>query len=312
MIDLLANEDQQALVDSFQDLLRDESPIGSGSPADLWEHLVPLGWLGLSRSEADGGAGLGPVEIMLIMREAGRFLVTPSLLATIAAINILDAHGDRELASGLAAGTERAALALLRGDGSAYLVDAEEASIALLVGENSVAIHRITGDRTPLVSVDQRVSLAAASLSEPLTASGDVLTVRLMISAQLVGAAQAVRDMAVQYAGVREQFGQPIGGFQAIKHACADLAIRAEAADAQASYAALALAGNLPEAAAEVAAAMRIAVQAATHNAEANIQIHGAMGSTDECYAHLFLKRTNLLALIDGRSNWQMEALLAA
>ncbi|HEY6870222.1 MAG TPA: acyl-CoA dehydrogenase [Novosphingobium sp.] len=312
MIDLIPDEEQQALLDSFRDLLAAESPVTSGALADVWDEIVPLGWLGLLRPETLGGAGLGPVELVLLMRESGRFLATPTMLATIAAIALLDVDGQSDAAGALADGVDRAALAFPRVAGEVYLVDAERAEFALLVADGAASVHRIAGERKSLVSVDERVTLTAASLSAPLTGRSDALSVRLMVAAQLVGVAEAVRDMAIEQAKLRQQFGQAIGSFQAIKHACADLAIRAESAGAQTAYAALAVANRLAGAETEVAAAVRIAQRAALANAEASIQIHGAMGTTDECQAHLFLKRANMLSLLDGRANWQMEALLGA
>lgn len=312
LIDLIPDEDQQALLDSFQDLLATESPVGPGKAPDLWAQIVPLGWLGLARPEAAGGAGLGAVELMLLMRECGRYLASPALMATLAAIDLLDNAGQAYLAARLAEGHERVAFALERDDRSVYLVEGNDADLALRVDDGGLALHRIADGRTPLVSIDERTTLHAAVLSDMLMTCEKSASFRLMLAAQFAGVAEAVRDVAVEQAKLREQFGQPIGAFQAIKHQCADLAVRAEAAGTQASYAALVLANDLAEAPVELAAALRIARQAAVANAQDNIQIHGAMGTTDECHAHLYLKRANLLSMLDGALSWQAEALLAA
>ncbi len=311
MIDLIPDEDQQALLDSFQDLLAAESPVGSGKAPDLWAQIVPLGWLGLARPEAVGGAGLGAVELMLLLRECGRYLASPALMATLVAIDLLDEAGQGDLAARLADGHDRVAFALERDDRSVYLVDGDGADLALRVDDGGLALHRIADGRTPLVSIHERTTLHAAELSDLLATSEKSASFRLMLAAQFAGVAEAVRDVAVEQAKLRQQFGQPIGAFQAIKHQCADLAVRAEAAGAQTSYAALMMANDPAKATVELAAAVRIARQAAVSSAQDNIQIHGAMGTTDECHAHLYLKRANLLSMLDGASSWQAEALLA-
>jgi alkylation response protein AidB-like acyl-CoA dehydrogenase len=100
----------------------------------------------------------------------------------------------------------------------------------------------------------------------------------------------------VQYAKDREQFGKPIGAFQAIKHRCADMAVRAEGAFAQAGYAALAVRDGLVGADVEAAIAKYHADEAARLNAEAAVHIHGAMGTTNEATPHRFVHRAHLLA----------------
>ncbi|MGJ3627928.1 acyl-CoA dehydrogenase family protein [Sphingomonas sp. MMS24-JH45] len=123
----------------------------------------------------------------------------------------------------------------------------------------------------------------------------DGTTISLLLSAYLTGVAQASTAMAVAYAGTREQFGQPIGAFQAVKHICADMATRAAAAEAQTFFAAATF-GRGADDGAEVAAARLLAADAALANAKANIQVHGGMGFTAECDAHLLLKRAHLVA----------------
>lgn len=310
MIDLIPSEDQQVLLDSFTSFLREEAPVSITSGPDLMERIAALGWLGLSRPERVGGAGLGAAEEMLLLRECGRFLVTPSLMATLLAIRVADGAEHADLAEELANGTRRAALALTRDTQTLYVLDDAQADLLVVIGEDSVTLHPKQGPRTALSSSDDRLSLAWVPASGPLARASAGAHARLMLAAQLTGIAEAIRDMAVEYAKVRKQFDQPIGSFQAIKHTCANLAIRAEAALAQTSYAALCVADASAEAEVEVAAAVRVAADAAIAGAEANIQLHGAMGFTQECHAHLYLKRAHVLALFDGRTSWQTQALL--
>jgi alkylation response protein AidB-like acyl-CoA dehydrogenase len=106
--------------------------------------------------------------------------------------------------------------------------------------------------------------------------------------------------MAVAYAGVREQFGRPIGTFQAIKHHCANMVVAARCARDQTNFAAVAFDDERPDAALQVECALLVAGSAALDNAGKNIQIHGGMGFSDEADPHLFLKRAQLLLALAG------------
>jgi alkylation response protein AidB-like acyl-CoA dehydrogenase len=136
------------------------------------------------------------------------------------------------------------------------------------------------------------------------------LRAEVLVAAMLTGLAEGSRDMAVSYAQVREQFGKTIGSFQAIKHRCADMAVRCEVAMCQTVWSAVKTRDGAADAVREVAAARLLAQQAAEDNGAANIQIHGAMGFTDEAGAHHFLKRALLLRQL-GDSGAQRQALLA-
>jgi len=122
----------------------------------------------------------------------------------------------------------------------------------------------------------------------------------LLICSQLGGIAEAARDGAVAYAKTRQQFGQPIGAFQAVKHECADMAVRCEIVYAQTFFAGLIEGGGLIESEFQSAVAGRLAYDAAMKNARANIQIHGGVGFTAECDAHHYLKRVHLLGQLGG------------
>ena len=124
------------------------------------------------------------------------------------------------------------------------------------------------------------------------------LHLQLLTAAYAVGCADAARDMAADYAKLRQQFDRPIGWFQALKHICSDMAVRAAVARSQLYYAACALDAGDADAAFHIAAAKRLADQAALDNGRANIQVHGGIGMTDEAAPHLCLKRAHLLQFI--------------
>src|SRR5262249_32865507 len=95
-------------------------------------------------------------------------------------------------------------------------------------------------------------------------------------------------------------FGQPVGGFQAVKHRCADMAVRSEAALTQVHYAALSLRDGTADAAFQVEAAAVVAAKGALDNAEINVQNHGGIGFTWEHTAHRYVTRARVLTAIGG------------
>jgi alkylation response protein AidB-like acyl-CoA dehydrogenase len=155
-------------------------------------------------------------------------------------------------------------------------------------------------------SIDERNWLTslreAVGLGEPLARFGasQLLRLRLIDAAALAGIAQAALDMGVAYAGIRSQFGRPIGSFQAIKHHCANMALAARCARDQTGFAAVAVDERRPDAALQVECALFVAGSAALDNAGKNIQIHGGMGFSDEADPHLFLKRAQLQIAVAG------------
>ncbi|GAA4819005.1 acyl-CoA dehydrogenase family protein [Sphingosinicella ginsenosidimutans] len=311
MIDLLPNGEEQALAENFAQVLAAEAPLArlhQGTDADhaLIRQLAGLGWAGLGVPVDRGGLGCGAVEEILLMREAGRQLVGPRLAATM-----LAAHLAQE-PTPFIDGSRGASLAIPAGDGSWYRFDHRPGDACIAAGEG-LALVEEGAFANPVASraIDDSVILERGTLNAP---AGDDFASRrfaLWVAAILVGTAEAARDMAVAYAKVREQFGQPIGAFQAIKHRCADMALRCEAAWAQTSFAALALGGQRSDAAFQVSAARLIAGDAALQNSRGNVQVHGGIGFTEECDAQLFVRRTQLWLHIAGSSRAHQRILLA-
>jgi alkylation response protein AidB-like acyl-CoA dehydrogenase len=133
----------------------------------------------------------------------------------------------------------------------------------------------------------------------------------VLAAAEALGVAERAAEMSVDYAKVRQQFGKPIGTFQAIKHRCADMAVRAEVARSSVTYAAVALAEGADGVARHVAMAKVLATGAAIGNATDNIQNHGGMGYTWESDAHLYLKRARLLEHCFGTRAAHLDTLAA-
>jgi alkylation response protein AidB-like acyl-CoA dehydrogenase len=133
----------------------------------------------------------------------------------------------------------------------------------------------------------------------------------VLVAAEAVGVAERALEMSVAHAKVRQQFGRPIGSFQAVKHRCADMAVRAEVARSVTTFAAAALAAGEADAPHHAHVAKALAVDAALANAADNVQNHGGMGYTWEGDAHLYLKRAWVLEHTFGTRAAHLGALAA-
>jgi len=319
-MNFLLSEEQTQIVDSLRDLLTDQMPVSrfrppapqiGNSDQAFWPQLGELGFLGIALREEEGGIGLTAAEQMLAYREFGRHLLSPAIFGLTLGAR-LAARQSSDLRNEILRGRLPIALGNPRGPGELgevchgqfHLFDAKHAEWVLICNEGGAALLRRAdfSDFTDVLATDHVLSLERASLSGArpvcwLAASTEHLYPRaqLLVSAYAVGMAEATRDMAVEYAKVRQQFGKPIGSFQAIKHLCADMAIRAEAASCQVIFAALVQSEARSGADFHSTAARLVAVDAALHNAAQNIQVHGAIGFTAEADAHLFIKRAHVL-----------------
>ncbi len=262
----------------------------------VWASLEEIGIFGITRPESHGGSGLGAIEEALIAMTLGRCLAAPAVLATMGA-----AHAGAAASAELAG--RRIASAYRRAD---RMVAVENAGCEfVLVREAGLAAVYATGSQTSR-PVDRQLWLASlreyASLGEPVVKfdAAALLRLRLIDAAALAGIARAALDMGVAYAGIREQFGRPIGSFQAVKHHCANMAIAANCARDQTAFAAVAVDDDRADAIMQVESALLVAGKAALENAAKNIQIHGGIGFSDEADPHLLLKRAQLLIAISG------------
>ena len=242
----------------------------------FWRALGDLGVFSLRLAEAEGGAGLGLPEAVLVFEEVGSALVPGPLVAT-------------HLAAGVVPGAATGETVVAAADGS--LVEwLDEADVVLPGAEGAVALRSVD-PLTPLHRV-------------PAPARTDPVAV-LLTAAEQLGTGARVCGLAVQHARTREQFGQPIGAFQAVKHLCAQSLVRVEVARA-AVYAAAVTADPV-----DIAAARLLADEAAVRGARDCLQVHGGMGFTWESEVHLHLKRAWVRARRGGGST-ESEELLAA
>jgi len=200
------------------------------------------------------------------------------------------------------------------------------ARLAGTSGEDGVSLFTVAGDapgltRTALSTMDQTrkqarlefAAVAARPLGEPGTAwpalSRTLDQAAAALANELVGTAQRVLDMAVEYAKVRVQFGRPIGSFQAIKHKCADMLLEVESGKSAAYYAAWAAAEDEDDLPVAASLAKAYCSDAAFHAAAENIQIHGGIGFTWEHDAHLYFKRSKSSELLLGDATYHRELL---
>ena len=255
----------------------------------VWEQLANLGVTALAVPEKFDGIDADPVDLVVALERLGRWCVPGPVAESIAVAPILLADDDRS--GGLASGELMATVALPPHVPRA--VDADTAGLVLLATGNGAAEAEPAAQHQ---SVDPSRRLYEVSATgEPWQA--DVNRAyefgALATAAQLVGAAEALRDAAVDYAKQRSQFGRAIGSYQAIKHKLADVHIAIELARPLVYGAAVTLASR------DVSAAKAAASEAALLAARAALQTHGAIGFTQEHDLSLWLLRVQAL-----RSAW--------
>lgn len=260
------------------EVLRRLDAEGGRDPA-IWQSLVEMGLTGLIVPEAQGGLGLGLIEAALIAVELGRADVSEPIVDTALVAPRLIA--DEAQLAAIAAGELKIALAH---QANPWVADADQAGLVL----GGAA----TGERLDSADPLRRLFLAgeAGADARMLDLSA------LMAAAQLVGASERMLDLATDYAKTREQFGQAIGGFQAIKHHLASVAVALEFARPVLWRAAYALEQGHARAPVQISHAKLAATDAAIQAAETAIQVHGAMGYTYEVDLHYWMKRAWALA----------------
>ncbi len=298
----LPSGDQVALARSIGESLKAILPLArlqesTEESAQTWSALRDLGVLAIATPVGLGGSGLGAAEESLIAIELGRRVVAPSVLATMGAAH-LRPDGVRSAPEG----EGRVAAGYCRGDRVVFVDDV--AANRLLLRDESGA-RLFAAPRSSRLIDDRLWSLRlreAVGLDEPLATAdpGQALRLRLLDAAALAGLAQSALEMAVEYAGVREQFGRPIGSFQAVKHQCADMALAARSACDQVAFAAVAVDDGRDDAALQVESAFFVAGSASIDNCARNIQVHGGIGFSDEAAPHRLLKRARVFVQIAG------------
>ncbi|MEU9373990.1 acyl-CoA dehydrogenase family protein [Streptomyces sp. NPDC048255] len=290
---LLAASDVPAAVRAWAD--------GDHAPGRaLWSRLADTGLSALAAPEPYDGAGLLPLELSLGLVELGRAGVPGPVVESAAACVLLSELGDDALAKrflpGLVAGGAAATLTLP--DGSPYALDADATAHCFTVsGAGELRLAGGPGRAHGSTDPARRLFLPRAAGGE-LLARGPRVTAaartaarwaRLLTAAQCLGVGEALLARTVEYAKQRTQFGTPIGGFQAVKHRLADTLLGLEFARPLVRAAALSLAPG------DVAAAKLSAGEACYGAAMTALQLHGAVGYTEELDLSLWLRKARPL-----------------
>jgi len=258
----------------------------------LWRALADAGVFALAVPEEHGGAGVRPVELVAALIEVGRHGVPGPVVETLAAAQVL---GDPKALAGIADGSLAATLALP--PLVPYALDADAADLVLTVhgdalhrAEPAGGPHRSLDPARRLFSCSPAGEIASAESSPSATAAEFAA---LACAAQALGAGRRLLDATVAHVRTREQFGCPIGEFQAVQHRLADTLIELEFAGSLVYGAAVAHSG--PDSARDASAAKAAASEAAYRAARTALQLHGAIGYTDEFDLSLWIRKARAL-----------------
>ena len=318
------SEQQLAFRDTVRDLLAKECPREhvramwsdeTGRSPGLWRALADVGVVGLTVPVAHGGLGLDEVDLVLLLEETGRAaLAAPIVETTAVAVPLLVELGATGWLDRVAAG---AAIVTVGLEPAPFVADAHVADLLLLQrGDELHAVDAAHVGLEPRPTLDRsrrlfRVSweprpdtcLASGDAARPvLAAAFDRAT--QATAAQLLGVAAQLVDLTAAYAREREQFGQPIGAFQAVKHHLANALLALELARPVVYRAAFSVATVSPTRARDVSMAKAYASDAATLAARVALQVHGAIGYTWEHDLHIWMKRAWALAAAWGDAGW--------
>jgi alkylation response protein AidB-like acyl-CoA dehydrogenase len=325
------DDDQQAIQRTAKEFLASRYPPEEvrrlaldderGFTDDQWRAIAELGWPALVVAEDDGGLGLGVVELAVLQEQLGYALAPTPLLSTVAAALAIAAAGDdgqrAEWLPGLAEGERRGTVAPLPPTGGMEFDDhaitatleavADASGADLLVvptGHESLAVVDLDGDGVRVEAaegLDPTRRLSTITLerapSTPLGAPDGAALARardviaVAVAAESVGVAQRAMEMAVEHARDRQQFGRPIGVFQAVSHPCAQMLLEVEGARSAVLYAAWALDDAPDEAPLAAAMAKAYASDAGWRVPAAALQVLGGIGFTWEHDLHFWLKR---------------------
>ncbi len=347
------NENQEFLRDSARKFFAGECPIAevrrlmetdAAFDSNLWAKLTEQGYTGIIFPEEFGGVGLGIVELILLMEEAGRALLPGPFFSTVVmAGSLLDSLATREqkkkYLAPICRGEARATVAFFEADGSwdpvdvrlaaangevsgekLFVPDAAIANWIIVVAQNGVFLvdAKIPGVSVkPMLGMDLTRKLYSVRFDnvpgEKLGETGALARPRgiatVALAAEMVGGMQRTLDLTVEYAKARKQFGKPIGMFQAVQHQCADMYLETESARSAVYYAAWALQHRAPDAAAAVSIAKLYASDASRTVGNRGIQVHGGMGFTWENDLHLFYRRAKASETAFGDATFHRERL---
>ena len=324
-MDFLLSDEQLALRDMARDVFARLYPparlreLWDGKPrgAEAWRGLAEQGLAGIAVDETHGGSGGDAVDLMVVLEEAGRACVPEPLLDTAAVAAAVLRVAGGELAQrwlpAIAAGDAVVAVQLAD---QPYVADADIADLLLVEVDDDVhAVEQAAITATPVASEDRTRRLFSVAARDGRRA-GPAAVARLHgawgTAALLNGVAGALLGQTLGYVKVRQQFGVPVGSFQAVKHKLASVYATLESSRAATRYAAYAIANNLPDAATAAGVAKLHAVDAERLANDEALQCHAGIGFTWEHDLHFWLKRGRALEHVYGSAREHRAAVAAA
>jgi len=331
------SDDQLLFRDTVRDFLEKECPpeavraawSDAASPqSELWRGLAEMGVIGGMLAESHGGLGMHELDLVLLLEETGRAAMPgPVVESAVVGGPLLQAVGaDHEdvqrILPRLADGEATVAVAFGNGNGNGresgvgragLVLDADVAACAVFARDGRIVMvprDRLTLERQPSVDGARRLfAVDHERADEVELASGEAARLALATAvdrgalgtaAQLLGLADQLLVTTVEYVKAREQFGVPIGSFQAIKHHLADALLALEFARPVVYRAAYSMAGHADTASRDASMAKCYASDAAALVARKALQCHGAIGYTVEYDLHLWMKRVWALSAAWG------------
>jgi alkylation response protein AidB-like acyl-CoA dehydrogenase len=269
-VDFSLTPEQQELKDEARRWLEARYPAEQWNKAD-WIELAELGWLGVSVPEEQGGVGLSFVEEALLFEETARVLYPGPYFATVA----LALPGiPPDLVESTVAGEKRWSAVV---DG--VVVDPDKVD-SLLTSAPEVETAE---------SIDPTRTVGRVASGE--TTAADPARWQAALACEAVGVAQKALELGIEHASTRQQFGKPIGTYQAVSHQLADTYKDVELSRSLAYWAAWCVSVDDPQAPVAAAAAKAFCSEAAVAACERSIQVHGGTGFTWEHVLHRYYKR---------------------
>jgi alkylation response protein AidB-like acyl-CoA dehydrogenase len=345
------SDSQQLLRDSARRFFATECPMArvrrlietdTAHDSALWSKMAEQGFTGIIFPEEYDGAGLGTIELILLMEEAGRALLPGPFFSTVVLAGgvlgaIATTEQKRRYLAPICRGEQCSTVAILESTANwdlssaqisavngklngekLFVPDAAVADSVIVVARNGVFV--VDADAPgihiePMFAMDLTRKLYSVRFentpAEKLGDSAgfekplDVSTAAL--AAEMVGGMQRTLDITVEYAKTRKQFGKPIGIFQAVQHQCADMYLETESSRSAAYYAAWTLEENAPDAALAVSIAKMYASDASRAVGNRGIQVHGGMGFTWENDLHLYYRRAKASETMFGDATFHRE-----
>jgi alkylation response protein AidB-like acyl-CoA dehydrogenase len=323
------SEDQELLRKTLRDFLESECPpervralweTESGRSRELWAQLAELGVLGVLVDEGFEGMGLDERDLVLLLEEIGRAALAEPVVSTVAvaAPLLAELDGQESWLKRIAVGE---AVVAVGHPVNAFVSDAHVADL-LLLANGDEELHALRSDQVELVhqpandparrlfsvrwNPGPETCMARGSAARTLLAAALDRGV-LACAAQQLGVADRLVELAVGYAQQRQQFGRPIGSFQAVKHLLANVKVRLEYARPVVYRAADSVARGTRSRTVDVSHAKLVADAAARLAARVALQVHGAIGYTWEQDVHIWMRRAWSLELAYGQAPFHEE-----